>query len=155
MTEQNHALRFKDAYIERCDKETEQVLANEDSAFLNESIRYFKKHMNEFIYLESELFDQIGVDAVSLEVDDVFGNYDVMLGLKLQKKLEQMLMSYLKTHLPGEDTNFDLIFDHDEGLWNLNFALDQVKGFNDGMSVGEAYNLIFSFLSDMVQSIKK
>ena len=44
---------FTDAYIERCSKETETMIANESSTFLQQSIGYFKKHKGEFIYLES------------------------------------------------------------------------------------------------------
>ena len=86
--EKDPRLRFKDVYIERCDKETEELLAEESSSFLEQPIEYFKNHKNEFMYLESEWFDLIGVDAISFEADSVFGTYDVMMGLKLQKKYE-------------------------------------------------------------------
>src|SRR3954452_8936082 len=88
-SEKDVSVRFADAYIERCDKETENMLKNESSSFLTQPLDYLKMHKNEFIYLESNWFDLIGVEAVSLEADDVFGTYDVMLGLKLQKKFEK------------------------------------------------------------------
>ncbi|MEH7746096.1 branched-chain amino acid aminotransferase, partial [Neobacillus drentensis] len=46
-SEQDASIRFADAYIERCDKETENMLKNESSAFLNEPLDYLKKHKNE------------------------------------------------------------------------------------------------------------
>src|SRR5438309_11030080 len=65
--EKEPSLRFADVYIERCDKETEELLAEESSLFLHQPIEYFKKHSNEFMYVESEWFDLIGVDAISFE----------------------------------------------------------------------------------------
>nr|WP_263326560.1 branched-chain amino acid aminotransferase [Neobacillus sp. Marseille-Q6967] len=145
---------FVDAYIERCSKETETMIGNESGAFLNQPISYLKTHKNEFIYLESKWFEEIGVEGVSLEVDDVFGTYDVMLGLKLQKKLEKPLKEFLDNHLQGDEAKFDLMFSHEDGLWDLNFALNFVDGFEDHMSINEAYQLIYRFLSQLVETAK-
>jgi hypothetical protein len=146
---------FIDAYIERCSKETETMIANESSNFLNQPLTYLKEHKNEFIYVESTFFEQIGVEGVSLELDDVFGTYDVMLGLKLQKKFEKVLKEQLNTSLQGDEAKFDLMFSHDDGLWDLNFAFNYVEGFNENMSLNEAFKLIHQFLSQLVESIKK
>ena len=154
MGETNSSIQLTDAYIERCSKETETMIANETAAFLNQSLVYLKEHKDEFIYLESDSLEQIRVDAVSLEVDDVFGTYDVMLGLKLQKKLEKMLREQLDSSLLGDGAKFDLIFSQDDGLWNLNFALDFVDGFQEKMSLGEAFQLIYQFLSQIVKAVK-
>jgi hypothetical protein len=145
---------FTDAYIERCSKETETMIANESSNFLNQPLTYLKEYKNEFIYVESIFFEQIGVEGVSLEVDDVFGTYDVMLGLKLQKKFEKMLKEQLNSSLHGDAAKFDLMFSHDDGLWELNFALNYVEGFKENMSLNEAFQLIHQFLSQLVESIK-
>jgi hypothetical protein len=153
--EKDHVSSFADAQIERCNKETEELLAKESSSFLNQSIDYLKKHKSEFIYLEANLFEKIGVDAVSLEVDDVFGSYDVMLGLKLQKKFDQALKEHLQTHLQGDGAKFDLLFSHDDGLWDLNFALNAVDGFQEDMSLNDAYQLIYDFLINLVETVKK
>ncbi|PLR78710.1 branched-chain amino acid aminotransferase [Bacillus sp. V3-13] len=144
--------RFADAYIERCDKESEQVIAAETPAFLERPIAYLEKHKNEFIYLESDWFDKIGIDAVSLEVDDVFGTYDTMVGLKLKKAAEARIKAYLNQELNGEEPKYDLMFDHAEGLWNLNFTLNYVNDFNEELSIGEAYNLIYLFLFKLVEA---
>jgi hypothetical protein len=94
------------------------------------------------------------VDAVSLEVDDVFGTYDVMLGLKLQKKFEKVLKEQLNANLKGDDAKFDLLFSHDDGLWNLNFALNSVEGFQENISISDALQLIYRFLSELVNTVK-
>jgi hypothetical protein len=152
LVEKDANTRFTDAYIERCDKESENMIRNENSSFLSEPLVYLKKHKNEFIYLESNWFELIGIEAVSLEADDVFGTYDVMLGLKLQKKFEKILKEHLNSHLHGDEAKFDLMFSHDDGLWNLNFALNYVEGFTEEMTIGEAFLLIYRFLFKLVEA---
>jgi hypothetical protein len=146
---------FNEAYIERCSKETETMIANESSSFLTKPITYLKEHKSEFIYVESVLFQEIGVEGVSLEVDDVFGTYDVMLGLKLQKKFEKVLKEHLNNSLQGDEAKFDLVFSHDDGLWDLNFALDYVEGYRENLSIHESLQLIHQFLSALVHTIKQ
>jgi hypothetical protein len=146
---------FSNAYIERCSKETETMIANESSSFLHQPITYLKEHKNEFIYVESILFEEIGVEGISLEVDDVFGTYDVMLGLKLQKKFDKVLRDQLNSSLDGEQSKFDLMFSQDDGLWDLNFALNFVEGYKEDMIISEAFQLIHQFLSNLVESVKK
>lgn len=147
-------LRFVDAYIERNDKESEEEISKESNIFLEQPLNYLKKHMNEFIYLESNWFEIIGVDAISLEVDDLFGTYDVMLGLKIQKKFEPSIRMFLKEHL-GDEERFDLIFSLEDGLWNLNFDLDSVEGFNETITLGRAFQLIYRFLFRLVEAVEE
>jgi hypothetical protein len=147
--------RFEDAYIERGDKETENFLGEESSDFLNQPIRYFKEHKNEFMYLETKWFDIVGVDAVSFEMDDVFGTYDVMLGLKLQKKYGNAMNSYLESALRAEAAKFDLMFDANEGIWNMNFALNGIEGFSEDLTISEAYSLIYSFLFKLAERMEQ
>lgn len=155
LVEKDSSSRFSDAYIERSDKESEEVLAEEGSAFLNQSIDYLNKHMNEFIYIESDWMELIGVDSVSLEVDDVFRTFDVMLGLKLKKKIESSLKDYLIKELNGDKSKFDLMFNQEDGLWNLNFELNSVDGFNKEMTIGEAYQLIYRLLFKLVETVEE
>jgi len=152
--EKSASAQFADAYIERCSKETETMIANESSSFLNQPISYLKKHKNEFIYLESVLFEPIGVEGVSLEIDDVFGTYDVMLGLKLQKKYEMKLKEQLTSLLTGDNSKFDLLFSHEDGLWDLNFALNGMDGFHEEISIAEAFQMIHLFLAKLVTNVK-
>jgi hypothetical protein len=147
-------LRFVDAYIERNDKESEEVISKESNIFLEQPLNYLKKQMNEFIYLESNWFEIIGVDAISLEVDYLFGTYDVMLGLKIQKKFEPSIRMFLKEHL-GDEEKFDLIFSLEDGLWNLNFDLDSVEGFNETITLGRAFQLIYRFLFKLVEAVEE
>ncbi|WP_419887323.1 branched-chain amino acid aminotransferase [Neobacillus niacini] len=146
---------FNEAYIERCSKETETMIANEASSFLNQPITYLKDHKSEFLYVESALFEEIGVEGVSIELDDVFGTYDVMLGLKLQKKFEKMLKEHLNQSLQGDEAKFDLVFSHDDGLWDLNFALNYVEGYRENISIHEGLQIIHQFLSTIVHTVKQ
>lgn len=154
LVEKNADLRFSNAYIECCDKETEQLISKEESDFFKQPLEFLKKHKNEFIYFDSEWLGLIGVDAISLEADDVFGTYDVMLGLKLQKKYETALRGQLNRTLSGEEPKFDLVFNHDDGLWDLNFTLNYVDGFNDDISIGEGCLLIYRFLFNLVDHVE-
>jgi hypothetical protein len=154
IVEKSPELRFLDAYIERSDKESEEVIGEEGHTFLEQPLDYLKKHMNEFIYLESNWFEIIGVDAVSLEVDDLFGTYDVMLGLKIQKKFEPSIRMFLKDHL-GDEEKFDLMFSLDDGLWNLNFDLDSVEGYSETITLGEAFRLIYQFLFKLAEAVEE
>lgn len=144
---------FAQAYIERGDKETEDFLGKESFDFLEQPITYFKDRKNEFMYIESKWFDLIGVDAVSFEKDEVFGTYDVMLGLKRQKKLAPAIKVYLEQHL--REDGYDLLFDGDEGIWSLNFALNGLEGYKESLTIKEAFSLIYDFLFRMVESIEQ
>lgn len=153
VSEMNSLLSFDDAYIERIDKETEEVLAKETTEFLKQTIGYFKKHKNEFLFVESKSFDKVRTDSVSFEVDNAFGTYDVMLGLKFPKKYASKIKKQLKKQLETEEAPFDLMFNGDDGLWDLNFTFNYVSGFKEDMTIGEAYGLIFSFLHKLVGAV--
>lgn len=146
---------FSNAYLERCDKETENLLSEEGQAFLAKPINYLIANKNEFIYIESTYFNDIGVDALSIEIDDVFGTFDVMLGLKQPKKKEAMIQTYLQEKLKGEeDIKFDLMFDQNDGLWNVNFTFNFLEDFHEEMTFQEAFSLIYQFLSGLVEEVK-
>jgi len=145
--------RFKGSYMERSEKELESLLAEESADFLKLPISYFRQHKNEFLYMESEWFEIIGVDAISLETDDLFENYDVMLGLRLQKKYSSAIRSYLENELKNGETDFDLVFE--DAIWNLNFNLEAIEGFSETMTIGEAYELIYAFLFKLAESVEK
>ncbi|MCC3358751.1 branched-chain amino acid aminotransferase [Bacillus sp. REN16] len=153
--EKDPTTRFLEAYIERCEKETEGTISTELFVFLEHPIDYLQKHKNEFLYFESNWLDLIGVDAISFEVNDVFGTYDVMAGLKLQKKFGTSLKENLRTNLHGDEAKFELIFNQNDGLWDLNFALNYVNGFKEEMSLEEAFRLIYRFLFKLVERIEE
>ncbi len=148
--------RFQhDVYIERGNKETEELIAEESPAFLNHPISYFKKNLEEFMYLESPWFDLIGVDAISFEADSVFGNYDVMLGLKLPKKTEKLIKSYLISSLEKEDVTFDLMFSAADGLWDLNFSLNDHSSFREDWTIRDAYQAIYELLFKLAEEVEE
>lgn len=147
--------RFNDAYIERGDKETEEVLGQETAGFLNQPIEYFKKHKNEFMYLESKWFDLIGADAVSFETDDVFGNYEVMLGLKLPKKAESAIRAFIDENTLTGTPKYSLMFSQQDGLWDFNFSLNDLEGFKEELSIKDAYQLVYKFLFNLVSEVEE
>ncbi|MBS4217505.1 branched-chain amino acid aminotransferase [Bacillus sp. FJAT-49711] len=154
LIEKDPTTRFQDAYIERCDKETEETLSEESYAFLQQPVVYLQKHRNEFLYLESNWLELIGVDAITFEVNDVFGTYDIMVGLKLQKKFETALKENLRKELHGDAARFELMFNQNDGVWDLNFPLNYVDGFQEEMSLEEAYRFIYRFLFTLVERIE-
>jgi hypothetical protein len=155
LTENKSNSRFLEAYVERCNKETEEVIAEEEATFLDHPLDYLQKHKNEFIYLESKWFELVGVDAVSLEVDDVFDTYSVLLGLKLQKKFQSVLKEQLSEQLHREEASFSLMFNQNDGLWDLNFALNYVDGFQENLSIGEAYQLVYGFIFTLLEAVEE
>ncbi len=78
-------MKLTEVYIERCDKDSEELISKENYSFLTSSIQHLKQNMNEFLYIESPSFENIKTDALSFEVDDVFKTYMVLLGFKVQK----------------------------------------------------------------------
>ena len=152
--EKDENSRFVDAYIERSDKESEELIAVETATFLEQSIEYLKKNIQEFVYMESDWFELIGVESICLEVDDLFGTYEALLGLKLQKKFDQAIRNYLRAELKGEEAKFALLFNSDDGLWDLNISLNDIEGFRGNLTIGEAYQLIYEFLFKLVESVE-
>ena len=152
--EKDENSRFVDAYIERSDKESEDLIAVETATFLEQSIEYLKKNIQEFVYMESDWFEIIGVESICLEVDDLFGTYEALLGLKLQKKFDQAIRNYLRAELKGEEAKFALLFNSDDGLWDLNISLNDIEGFRGNLTIGEAYQLIYEFLFKLVESVE-
>ncbi|WP_258000468.1 branched-chain amino acid aminotransferase [Bacillus sp. Marseille-P3661] len=147
--------RFDEAYIERGNKLTDDVIAKETNAFLKLPIDYFKKHINEFMFVESKWLEFVRVDAISFEIDDVFGTYDVMLGLRFPKKLGTTIKDQLRNQLQSNGATFDLMFNNEDGLWDLNFSLEHVDGFKEELTIGQAYVIIYSFLFTLVKNIEE
>lgn len=141
--------------IERCDKETEDVISKEESSFLNTSLKHVKQYPNEFIYIESPTFEQIKVDAISFELDDVFQTYTALLGLRMQKKYTTAIKNYLNEHLKGDNKYFSASFSGDEGIWDLNIPLDYLEGFLEDMTVGDALTLTYQLIETLVKEIEQ
>ncbi|NYF25478.1 branched-chain amino acid aminotransferase [Sporosarcina sp. JAI121] len=146
---------FNFSVIERCVKETEDLIRAEDLDFLNTSISYLKSHLNEFVYVESSAFETIRIDAVVLEFDEVFESYTALFGLKVQKKYGDAIKMYLDTHLKGDGAKYSVMFSGEDGLWDMNFALDFVKDFSDDLSFVEVYQLMYGFIFKLVEAIEE
>ncbi|QOR68916.1 branched-chain amino acid aminotransferase [Cytobacillus suaedae] len=149
------ASRFSDAYIVRSHKETEEIIAEADVEFFRQPLSYFKKHKDEYIYVESKWFEALGVDAVSLELDDLFKTYGVMIGLKQKKNVGPAIKSFLEKELEGESLKYAAMFNGDEGIWDINFSLDYVKGFSDELTIGESYLMIHQLLFKLVTTLEE
>ncbi|MGE7602934.1 branched-chain amino acid aminotransferase [Peribacillus sp. NPDC097675] len=155
IVDKDNTIRFTDAYIELSNKETEELIKEESAAFLSQPIEYLKTNKNEFLYFESSWFEIIGVEALSLEVDDVFGTYNAMFGLRFQKKMGDALKAYFNNEVQGDIGTFSMMFNQGDGLWDVNFALNGVKGFKEEMSLNQAFNLIYHFLFNLNETIEE
>ncbi|MER2009878.1 MAG: branched-chain amino acid aminotransferase [Psychrobacillus sp.] len=143
---------FENAIIERFDKETEELISKESSAFLKTPITHFKDKMNEFMYLETPHFETLSVDAIAFEYDEVFEVYTAMFGLSVQKKHGDALKGYLNEHFDGKAMNYSVMFSAGDGLWEVNLPLNYIDGFNTNYTIEETYQFLYRFLFSLVAS---
>lgn len=140
--------------IERCDKESEELLAQEGTHILQTPLKQLKEKRNEFLYIESSTFEQIKVDAICLELDDVFETYMALLGFHVQKKHAATIQSFFKNNLHGELVNSSAMFSDKDGLWELNIPLDFIEGFSEEMTIQDALMLTCNFVNSLVESME-
>ncbi|KJL04572.1 hypothetical protein [Priestia aryabhattai] len=153
--EKEASSRFKDSYIERVDKETDELIAEESPlSFLDTPLSYVKEHRSEFLYVESKWFEFIKLDGCSFEVDDVFGTYKVLTGLHMQKKFGSLLKQFFTKELNESPTSVQLLFNDKDGLWDVNIELDAIKEFDEKISIGEALVLTYRFFFYLVEYIE-
>ncbi|MBU8854876.1 hypothetical protein C2I27_16330 [Priestia megaterium] len=153
--EKEASSRFKDSYIERVDKETDELIAEEPPlSFLDIPFSYLKEHRSEFLYVESKWFEFIKLDGCSFEVDDVFGTYKVLTGLHMQKKFGSLLKQFFAKELNESPTSVQLLFNDKDGLWDVNIELDAIKEFDEKMSIGEAFVLTYRFFFHLVEYVE-
>lgn len=155
VTELKSADRFAEAYIERSNKETEEVITKESAGFLSTPLNFLNENKSEFLYIESNSFDLIGAETLSLEVDDVFGTYNALFGLKLPKKLGPSLKNFLNDSLKQEMGAYSVMFNDSDGLWDVNFAFNYVEGFTENMSLGEALAFLYRFLFTLMETVEE
>ncbi|MGY3714447.1 branched-chain amino acid aminotransferase [Sutcliffiella cohnii] len=150
-------LFFKDAYIERSHKETDEVIATETSAFLDEKISFLKEknHIVEYIYIEMDAFTELKVEGVCIELDDIFRTYNVMIGLPVQKKHEDKIKSYFNDILHSDELKFAAMFNQNDGLWDINFTLNYVEAFDENMTVKEVLAVIYNVINNLIQLINE
>lgn len=145
------AKEFRFQVIERCHKETEDLIRVETTDFLEQPVSHVKKHREEFIYVESTALELIRVDAIALEFDDVFETYTALFGLQLQKKYGPEIKSYLETHLQGTGVKYSIMFSDADGLWDINFTLDYLDGFSEVVALKEVCQMIYQFIFKLVE----
>ncbi|MEI5907001.1 branched-chain amino acid aminotransferase [Bacillus spongiae] len=138
--------RFRDAYVELVHKETEATVRNVTAEeILTQPITYLKMNKEHFIYIDSSWFDIIGIDGMSLEVDDLFGTYEVLFGLKRKKKEKQGIVDYFNEHL-GEQPKHSILFSGQEGIWEINFAANGLVAFQETMTLDDLLQNVYQFL---------
>ena len=147
-------MAFTVSALERCNKETEETLAVETAELLQQNISYLKAHQEEFLYAESSDFANTKMDAVVLEFDEMFKVYTALFGLRLQKKMGQQLKTYLRDNLKGMLGSSSAMFDGNEGIWEVNIALDAIEGFTGEESFEQAYELLINFVANMLVAIE-
>ena len=140
--------------MERCHKETEETLAVETAAFLQQKLAYLKEHQAEFLYAESDDFASLKMDAVVLEFDETFKVYTALFGLRLQKKVSAQLKAYLRDNLKGMLGSSSAMFAGDEGIWEINIALDAIEGFSGEETIEQAYELLAGFVKGLLEELE-
>ncbi|MFY0518178.1 hypothetical protein [Lysinibacillus sphaericus] len=143
--------------IERCDKLSEELLAEESQSFLERAVQYLREHANEFMYVASDRLAVIRVDSFALEFDEAFGVYSALFGLRLQKKQGELLHTYLITHLQHENMTYSAAFSGQDGLWEINLALNALDEFSEQQSFAEVlvclYRFIFGLLEELEETV--
>ncbi|MDE5053036.1 hypothetical protein [Niallia taxi] len=133
-------------YMELANKESDETVKEGLSAsFLEEKISLLKTNLDEYLYVETDLFDMIQVDGLTLEVDSVFRKYDGLFGFRAPKKQEQVIRSYFSEKL-GSETPYSLMFNNQDGLWDVNLPIEYMEGFTEELSVAAALELFYSFM---------
>ncbi|WEZ15001.1 branched-chain amino acid aminotransferase [Bacillus sp. FSL P4-0322] len=137
--------RFGDVYIERVDKESENMIQTENASFLNTPLTYVKKHQKEFIYIESKWFDVVKVDGLAIEWDEVFQTYTVLFGLKRPKKDTNILKDILSP-LNGAQ----LQFNGQDGLFDVNLQLLELEDIHEDTAFIDVISAVYRFLFRMI-----
>ncbi|NRF05074.1 branched-chain amino acid aminotransferase [Bacillus safensis] len=137
--------RFGDVYIERVDKESENMIQTENPSFLNTPLTYVKKRQKEFIYIESKWFDVVKVDGLAIEWDEVFQTYTVLFGLKRPKKDTNILKDMLSP-LNGAQ----LQFNGQDGLFDVNLQLLELENIHEDTAFIDVISAVYRFLFRMI-----
>ncbi|UIN48507.1 branched-chain amino acid aminotransferase [Bacillus safensis] len=141
--------RFGDVYIERVDKESENMIQTENPSFLNTPLTYVKKHQKEFIYIESKWFDVVKVDGLAIEWDEVFQTYTVLFGLKRPKKDTNILKDMLSP-LNGAQ----LQFNGQDGLFDVNLQLLELEDIHEDTAFIDVISAVYRFLFRMIVQLE-
>ena len=139
--------------LERCNKETEALIATEEAGFLQQPISYFKKEVEQFLYVAADEFAAVKMDAVVVEFDEMFKVHTALFGLSIQKKYSQALKTYLRDNLKGMLGSSSAMFNGDEGLWEVNIAFEAMATFNGDETIEQAIQQLVAFVADMLAEV--
>lgn len=139
--------------IERCHKQTDDLIATEGADFLASPIHFLKEHDQEFLYMESPLFEELKMDAVVFEYDEMFDTYTALFGLRLQKKYAAAIKGYLRTHLRPIFGASSASFSGDEGLWEINIALTAIEELKEDGTLLEALVSLEKFMRAFIDEV--
>ncbi|WJY27849.1 hypothetical protein [Sporosarcina trichiuri] len=143
---------FNPSYV-TADKETDEETPAEDGIG-SRPITWVKDHPDRYVYAEEPLFQSVGVDGISLEADDVFGTVTALFGLRLQKKHGEWLKQYIDQDLGTAPGTRSMMFSNDDGLWDVNIALDHAEGFSDALTFNDTLQLLYSWLFRMLTALE-
>ncbi|MEG0259421.1 MAG: branched-chain amino acid aminotransferase [Lysinibacillus sp.] len=141
--------------IERCNKETEELVAEEAAPFLANPTQFLKQHPEEFLYAVSDRLDVIRIEEIVLEYDEAFGVYSALFGLRLQKKQGEFLHTYLTTNLQHEKIKYSAAFSGADGLWEVNMVLDAMDGFSEQQSFDEVLSSLYHFIFALLEKLEE
>ncbi|MFP3812553.1 branched-chain amino acid aminotransferase [Bacillus sp. SIMBA_005] len=142
--------RFADVYIERVDKESEEMIQTEKASFLNTPLTYVKKQQKEFIYIESKWFEVVEVDGLAIEWDEVFQTYTVLFGFKRQKKETGQLKDIFSA-LHGAQ----LQFNGQDGLFDVNLPLLELDDIEEDTPLIGVITSMYRFLFRLLMQLEK
>ncbi|MCM3757635.1 hypothetical protein M3197_09045 [Sporosarcina aquimarina] len=119
------------------------------------AVSYVKTQPNDYMFAEESLFATIGIDGIVLEMDDVFGTITALFGLQVQKKHGEWLKKYIDAQLGTAPGTRSLMFSSDDGLWDVNIALDYVDGFSENDTFDETLELVYKFVFNMLIALEE
>ena len=141
--------------FERCNKETEDSIAAVDQQFLAQPISHLKEHQEEFVYIEAERFGIVRIDAISLELDEMFKNYTAMFGFAMQKKYGDAIKAYLDEKLKDVSFPYSASFSGQDGLWEINMNIAGLPGFNEEQSFEKVIDAIYEFIFKLLEALEQ
>ena len=84
----------------------------------------------------------------------MFKVYTALFGLRLQKKVNQQLKAYLRDNLKGMLGSSSAMFEGNEGIWEVNIALNAIEGFTGEETIEQAYELLINFVKTMLGALE-
>lgn len=139
--------------LDRCNKETEEIIASAGDEFLTQPLSYVAANPIEYIYAESKTFTARKIDAVVVEFDDMFKIHTALFGLALPKKFSNPIKTYLRANLKPMLGSSSAMFNGQEGIWEINIAFDAMENFTGEETFNEAYDKLIAFVDAMLAEI--